>query len=507
MQENSVEKNRIEKVKKFLKNPVSLSVIAIVIFALIIRLYYFYHTPGQTLWWDEAEYMSTAVHWAFNVPYNINPQRPPLFQALAAVFFSLGLGEVSVKLFLTLIPSVVLVYTLYLLGKEMYNSETGIIAAFLGAVSWTFLFWADRVQPDFLSMVFQVLAIFCMWKFWKKEKTRYIVLAGILSAIGFYFKVSGLIVPMVFMVFIAIKDRLAAFKNKNYYYYSAAFLLTLVPYFIWSFINFGKFLAFTTGYVTAPTDYPIGWYNLNFYYTLTGGLTFILFLAGIFIALKFLLYVDVLVKDKKKCFDSDLFGIVVLLFVSAFYIFYQRNTDDRWVFLWMPFIFFFIAKAVLWIYNKVSTKNILAAFAIAIILLGLCGYAQVSQATSLIDMKKDSYSPVRDAALWMKANSNRSDGVFSVSYTQTVYYTQDNVTTYSRIPQLPNSTEFDKMVLADKPRYIEWSIFEVHPTWTIQWLQGHLNKKDVTIVYGVASDTQGTQPALVVVSPDYTKFS
>ena len=507
MEENKSDKKSESKYLT-LKNPYIITLICILALALIIRVYFVYHTPGQTLWWDEAEYMSTANHWAFGVPYDLNPQRPPLFQFLAAVLLMAGAGEIAIRLLLVVVPSVLLVYSLYLLGKEMYSKETGLIAAFLGVASWTFLFWTNRVQPDFFSMAFSVLAIYFMWKHWKQPSVKNVLLSGFFAALGFYFKVSALLVPMIFIVFLLVKDRLAAFKDKHYYYFSAAFITTLIPYFIWSYITFGTPFAFRAGYSNAiGTSIPFGWYNIGYYYALTEGLTFVLFIIGLIIGLKFIFYLDVLAKDKKRCFNPDLFGIIAFIVTSAFYIFYIRYTDDRWVFIWIPFIFFFVGQALEKIYKWISKKNVLAAFAIVLLLLAFCAYSQVSQASSLIDMKKDSYAPVKDAALWIKANSNRTDSVFSVSLTQTTYYTEDNVSTYSLVPQLANATEFDKMVLADKPRYITWSIFEQHPNWTVDWMTGHIAKKDVNIVYGVAADASQTQPALLIFAPDYKRFS
>ena len=389
----------------------------------------------------------------------------------------------------------------------MYSKETGLIAAFLGAVSWTLLFWTNRVQPDFFSMAFSVLSIYFMWKHWRNPNTKHVLLAGMFAALGFYFKISALLVPMIFIVFLLIKDRAAAFKDKHNYYFSAAFLGTLVPYFIWSYLTFGTAFAFRKGYTPESLHYVFGWYNLQFYYTLTEGLTFALFIIGVILALKFVLFVDVLAKDKKKCFDPDLFGILALLFISAFYIFYIKNTDDRWVFLWMPFIFFFVAQALEKIYAWISKKNVLAAFAIVIILLAFCGYSQFSHASSTIENKKDTYSQVRDAGLWMKANSNKTDGIFSVSLTQTIYYSERNVTTYSIIPQFTNYTQFDAMVLADKPRYIEWSVFETHPDWVGEWIVKHYEeKKDISVVYAKFADAENTQPILAVFQPNYKKF-
>src|SRR3989344_4540902 len=98
MDEQQLIKKRKDKILQFFGNTNNLILAAIIIFAIVLRLYYFFITQGQTLWWDEAEYMATAKHWVSHVPYDVNPQRPPLFQFLSALAFIAGFGENIIRL-------------------------------------------------------------------------------------------------------------------------------------------------------------------------------------------------------------------------------------------------------------------------------------------------------------------------------------------------------------------------------------------------------------------------
>jgi 4-amino-4-deoxy-L-arabinose transferase-like glycosyltransferase len=458
-----------------------------------VRLIYFFKTGHQALWWDEAEYMSTAKHIAFDVPYQINPQRPPLFQFMSAIAFMMGLNEMFIRFAFVVIPSVFLVFAIYLLGKEMYNKKVGLMAAFLAALSWTFLFWTSRVQPDSFSLSFGVLAFYFMWRYWKEEKTKLIVWAGIFSAFCFLFKVSGLLVPVSFMVFILIKDRLSAFFKKDYYLFSLAFLATLTPYLIWAYKMFGTPIAFTYNYSNAVVrSEPFAWHVFGFFYTLSENILFILFILGLILALKFLLYADILAKDKKKCLDAGLFGVIVLMVVSAFYIFYIRSIEDRWVFLWMPFIFLFIGNVLdkMYEFGKKYTKVI--SVLVVVVLLAVGGYMQYKHADSLIENKLDSYGQVKDASLWIKENSEKNDRVLSISYPQTVYYSERNVSTYSSIE---SAEAFKDYINATNPRYMIVSAFEQHPAWIDSWMQ---STNDTLVANVYYSDKARTKPILVV---------
>jgi len=497
-------RQRLEKIKLWFKNPYNLILVGILVFAFALRLFFFLKTSNQALWWDEASYMSTAKHWAFDVPFDLNPQRPPLFQFLAAFSFMIGFGEIFIKFAFSTLPSLLLVFLVYLLGKEMFDKKIGLIAAFLTAVSWTFLFWSVRVQPDFLSMCFQVLAILFMWKHWKNEKTKFVVLAGVFSVIALMFKVSALLVPLIFLVFIFGKERFSAFKNKYNYYYLSAFIITLIPYMVWSYLTFGTPLGFRQGYssaIGAPT--PFGWYNLGFFYSLTENILFVLFLIGLILSFKFLLYLDILIKDKKRGFDPNIFSILTLVIVSAFYIFYIRGTEDRWVFLWLPFIFMMAGNALNFIYKIGRKYSKIISVGLVIILLAWGGYAQISHANSIIEDKKESYMPVKQAGLWIKENSNPGDKIATLSYTQMVYYTERDVRIY---PILENIEEFDEYMSENRPRFFIISVFEPQLfkeefRWVHEWLDK--NQDRAVPVQAYFSDVERKQPLLIIYQIKY----
>jgi len=85
-------------------------------------------------------------------------------------------------------------------------------------------------------------------------------------------------------------------------------------------------------------------------------------------------------------------------------------------------------------------------FILVILALGI--YTQVVHADRIIKIKLDSYAPVRDAALWIKENSNKEDIIFSISHPQTSYYSERKVISYSLAK---NDSDLDKMIKEYKP--------------------------------------------------------
>ena len=342
-----------------------------------------------------------------------------------------------------------------------------------------------------------------MWKYWKNPSSKAIILSGIFSALGFLFKVSGLLVPLSFMLFILIKDRFSALKNKHYYYYALAFIITLLPYFIWSQITFATPFAFKYGYsnaVLSDTPVPFGWYNLDFFYTLTENALFLLFAIGVVLSVQFLLYLDILIKDRSKCFDSSLFSIIVLLVVSAFYIFYIRGTEDRWVYLWLPFIFLLAGKALLFVYERARPYNKFLALVFILVIIVYILFIQLSHANIIIKNKAPSYMQVREAGLWLKENANKSDVVISASYTQTVYYSELNVT-HLNTPNFPSQEDFEIYLNNTKARFLIVSGFEYHPQWIYTWPQQ--NQLRVVPVQAYFADAEQKQPLLIIYEIGY----
>ena len=500
--------NRKEKVKIWLKDPYNLAFLGIMAFAVVIRLYYFSLTMQQPLWWDEAEYMATAKHWAFGVPYEVNAQRPPLFQLLAVPLLKIGLTETALKFLLVLIPSLLVVLITYLLGKEMFNKKIALIAAFTSSFIWSFLFWSLRFQPDFISLSFQMLSILFFWKVFKENKKKHAIYAGIFAALGFYFKISALLVPLPVFLFVLFKDGISFIKNKNYWISFASFIITMLPFAIWQYVLFGNPAAFAPSYIGGTgigQGWEFGWMVLNYFYQFPKAIFFFLFLLGAGLALlNIILSFDIMIKNKEKRLNANIFSLMILIVLSIFYIFYIRGTiEDRWVFLMAPFIMYFSAAGLVYISEKVAQFNKKAYLIIVLLLLSVFVYYQMQHADSLIKIKKESYLQVKESSIWIKQNSDFSDKILSNSYTQATVYTEREIIPYPALKQVATNTfeplkkeELNASISEKRPRYIVVSVFERHPDWTQEWINENTNRLRPVQVY--FADQQQTQVALVI---------
>src|SRR3989344_501074 len=128
------------RILEFLKSNLNIIVIIILVFAAFLRLKYM-NVPNA-IWWDEGEYLSIAKEWAFGINYDVPAVRQPLVPFLISILYRIGISSLAIiKFFVVLIPSVASVLLTYLLGKEIYNKNVGLISSFIMSVFWVALFW------------------------------------------------------------------------------------------------------------------------------------------------------------------------------------------------------------------------------------------------------------------------------------------------------------------------------------------------------------------------------
>lgn len=477
------EEIRKEKFRKWFSNKNNLILISTIITAFLIRTYYFILTKSQTLWWDEAEYMSAVKFWGLGVPYDLNPQRPPLFQLIGAMLLKIGFSDLWVKFFLVVIPSTFLIFCIYLVGKELFNKKIGLIAATGSTFVWSLIFWSVRFQPDFFSLSFQLLSLFYFWKLFKKNKRKDAIYAGLFVALGFYFKISTLLIPLVIFIFVIYKDGLAFLGNKNYWISGIAFLIGMLPFMIWQGIFFGNPLEFGTTY---SGDFNVGrspgWMALDFFYQFPKFIFFTLFLAGLSLVLfNFILSFDILVKDKEKRLDPGIFSVIFLTVIALFYIFYIKGTiEDRWIFIIIPFIFYLAGITISIIYKKLKGYGKLLSLVFVLGIFTMLILTQIQHTDQLIKIKQHSYEPVKESALLIKEISLSHEKILSVSYTQTTAYSEREVLTYSKL----SIENYTKLVEENKPSYLVVSILEPHhPTWMIHQTQSPEGTRGIIIPY------------------------
>lgn len=189
--------------------------------AIFFRFYHIKSIPPG-LYPDEAVNGNNAIQaWEtgnFKVFYPENNGREGLF---------INIQSISVHLFgnypwaLRLVSGIMGVLTvlgLYFLAKALFNTQAGLISSFLLAVSFWHVNFSRMGFRAIMAPLFLVWALFFFWRGLYSAKFFHYALAGIFLGLGFHTYIAFRVVPLIFLIVLAIYMQFAAkdYKAKPY---------------------------------------------------------------------------------------------------------------------------------------------------------------------------------------------------------------------------------------------------------------------------------------------------
>jgi 4-amino-4-deoxy-L-arabinose transferase-like glycosyltransferase len=521
--------NDIEKRKKGLKNfffgwvqdNYDKAFIGVLILAFALRIWVFIITKNQAMWFDAAEYMSTAKYWAgignmTDVWYYRRGFFWPLF---CAVFFKLGLGETVINLVYTTLFSTGTIAVSYFLIRDMFNKKYALFASIGLTFSWVFLFFTGRSSNEIPATFFLLLSLLFFWKGYElKQGNKFIYFSAFFLAISVLTRMQNLMFIPIFFVFIFIKEKFKFFKNKSLWIALLIFILALIPLFILYNQHFGNpltdimswYFGVKTGTATQTRTFLISslfLYLVDLPYNLTMPIFILSLIGAFYFFMDLFLGFDKIFKN--KIIQNKLFVFLWIFFPLLLLGYMSTYAEQRYTLMQHPFLFM-IAAIPLFEIGKLIEKNfkinkkfitflILTIFIVALI-------PNLLWANQLIEDKKNSYLEVKQAGEWLKENSNLDDIVVTNSFPQISYYSERRIATFgtswrgnpeSHGPEF-NETEFNKFVEDEKPRFMILSIFEHHEDWMINFPQKHNDTWTPVQAY-----QQSGQPVLIIYEANY----
>ena len=481
-----------EKIIGWFSNKQNWAIIAVILLALGIRLYYFTLTKNQPLWWDEAEYMLKAKSIALGTPETGWAQavRPILFPFLASPFFLFGLGEVPLR-FLLVLLSVGGIFLTYLIGKEMFNKPVGVTAAFLMSVFYIDIFYTTRLLVDVPQIFFVTLSLFLFVKYAfgnASPKLAWTILPVILIGTQMRFTVG--LLALILGLFLFIIHGLKLFKKKEWYISAAIALACSAPYLIYSWVRFNNpFYAIIQGLSSAGSSrgegvsaFDIFMQYISYFPNYTPLVFFVLFLVGLVIAL-FLILIS-FDKIRTNVISQKYLLLLLLIIVPIIYFgFFVNHFEDRYIFMAFPAIFLITAIALSTIYNRLAQYSRIAIILILIALLLYGGWASIQRTDQLIKSKINTYEGLRDAGLWIKNNSSPDEAVISAGMPEITYSSERSTYSYPA-----NESDFLEFAKEKHVRYLVLSIWESSPQWTYEWPPNNQDKIKVEQAFFVDQD-------------------
>lgn len=488
------------KFKQLLKDRYFQLFLVIFSLAVILRLYYFLQTLNQPLWWDESEYMALAKHFA---GYNqwitgVRWSREAAVSFIWSIFLRINSSEIFPRI-IQFLASVSIVPVSYLLGTELYSKRIGIYAAVFSSVFWIYLFHSYRLHLYLWAPVVYGLALLLFYKAYNRNDKRLMSLSFAIGFFGLSIYYSIVFSIIVFLIFLLLVERVSVIKNKNYWLSAAIGLICLIPYFAYSYLATGKFVP-RLGQQLSASISEGGIFHaskLSTYFIMMPSqlylALFILFLIGaVTLFLTIFLGHDLIKTDKKVRADlfvllSWLTPVLILSIVGSIGL--GHAFWSEFMMAAFPAMLIISAVGLSEIEKNVSriSNSKMLGLAVVIIFFLLVAFQNVLSAGSLIDAKKESYSEIRDAGMWIKEHSEDRDIIVSKSVPQITYYSNRYVYNLA-----DDKSQFDSELEKYHPRFMVLSTYESHPKWVQQYIG---NNTDWRVVQ---TYTQQSQPVVII---------
>jgi len=218
------------RLNTFLKKYEKLLVILFLSIFLILNLY-LAAEDSQTI--DEGPHISGGLSYLKTGDFRINPEHPPLVKELSALpllFLDIPIptnheswhnynqwdfgrqliyhSPVSPEtiIFLSrlfpIILALILGIYIYKWAKEIFGFKSGLLALFLYCLSPNFIAHTHLVTTDTALALFFVLIIYYFGKYLKNPKTKNLILAALVFALGFNAKYSAvLFIPILIFIY------------------------------------------------------------------------------------------------------------------------------------------------------------------------------------------------------------------------------------------------------------------------------------------------------------------
>jgi 4-amino-4-deoxy-L-arabinose transferase-like glycosyltransferase len=514
--EEEVEKRKLKLKKLFfgwIKDNYDKAFLAVFLLAVAIRLYFLVTTLNQPVWWDAADYLTEAKVLAgkLDIAYYFTPRRTFLLPLLWAGLLKLGFGEVSFRI-LEFLFSVAMIPAVYMVGKKIFDKKIGLISSFLFAVFWLQIFYSNRLMTEIPSLTLLLFSVYFFWEAYTKKNEKIYIWFGVFLGLSFLIRAGTLVMFAVFPIFLLLTEKFKFFKNKYLWLGVLCIFILMASFFIFTSIKqnvnaFSYFLALTPETATEGTarfSDMMGLSGITEYakimphYLANNIVPLFLFIFGILFSL-FNLFIRIGFAKKSPEEGKYLFILLLALVPFLFQAIVYNHVEDRYLMNAFPALFIMFSLGLVQIGKWLNNYKKYFGTFIVIILLIFCAYFQISYGNLMMTAKATSYQEVKDSALWIKANSQSTDKIFTVSIPQTTYYAEREA--YSAaVSADSNQSYFEEQVKKLKPTFLVLSLFESYAPWTYSYPQNHTSLLTPVKGYG-----QDNNPVLIIYKFNYNE--
>lgn len=301
-------------------------IIFILLISLIARIILL--IVDKNLWWDAAVYLSMGKYIASMGSIGLwEPIRPLVWPFILSYSYLLNINPIIWGHIFSTLFSLGCIYLTYLIGKKLFNENTGIIASIMLSFTSIFLLFNSRLYTEIPTAFFLLLAYYY---FINDEP----LVTGIFSALAFLTKFpAGLILILLGIFYLKDLKKLSICVS--------SFLITTIPYFVFNYIAYGspyKVLLFAQEFLkyAGIWIFQQPWYYY-FIELIKQNILLLLVIPGIIYSIK------------KKHYSLIIISLFFLIYFSI-----MPHKEVRFTILFLPFLILLASSVYEQIWKRID---------------------------------------------------------------------------------------------------------------------------------------------------------
>jgi hypothetical protein len=318
--------------------PLLLFTIIILYLALIMIKIPIYSHIG----WDSAVYIEIGKYLLSNANSGVwEPSRPLIWPIILGLSWGAGQDPILYGKIITYLMSGAILLLVYLIGKDVFDKRTGLIASALLAFTPTFFLANSQLLSEIPSTFFAVLGVYLF----VRKKYFY---TGLIIGIAFMTRFLQLYTLIILLAFIAIDY----YKNrkqliKNIFLAVAGFSVFTIPYLILNMMLYHNPLyPFILQIYMARYTGWLWWEGIGFY--------FVNIFWENYLAILSLIGLIYIIKSRQRK------QLMILSILLIYFIFYNSiaHKEMRFMINLLPYLFIIAAYGIVKLAEKIKDKRI-----------------------------------------------------------------------------------------------------------------------------------------------------
>ncbi|MBU0477886.1 glycosyltransferase family 39 protein [bacterium] len=363
----------------------------IVLFGCFLRLY---KIGSKSLWLDEAYSVYITKLSLFEMLSQIIKAdiHPPFYNLLLHFWVTLGSTEWYVRL-LSALFSVIIIWIVYLIGKNLFSAKAGIIASLITSISSYQIYYAQEARLYALITLLCALSLLAFIRALKTHSTKTWILLCLINILALY--------TYIYSAFFIIGEYvIAVWFSKSAKSSMKIILLTIlvtclvfIPEILVLFSRKAEIVNLLKPFDLSSIIVMLPQFILG-YFLLQSGLTAIM----VFILFAIIIAVGVFYDRYNKNIYLLILLIVIPVIITILSPFRTTDFQSKHLIFISPVIYLLIAHSV----TKIHKKSVSALVLIFVVLLNLASLRIYYSR----DFVKENW---RDVALFVSKNSMQDD--------------------------------------------------------------------------------------------------